>query len=100
MLGYTESDLNKMINAVHDAKLFYLRTPSDLMDKTELRSDLEMAVSFLQGLWAEGYFDNANLIQDTNAPDWNFLQGQIVATEHLLSVATDIMNDDLQGKGY
>ena len=36
--------------------------------------------------------DNANLIQDTNAPDWNFLQGQIMATEHLLSVATDIMN--------
>ena len=60
MLGYTESDLNKMINAIHDSKLFYLRTPSDLMDKTELRSDLEMAVSFLQGLWAEGYFDNAN----------------------------------------
>jgi hypothetical protein len=49
-----------MINAVHDAKLFYLRTPSDLMDKTELRNDLEMAVSFMQGLWAEGYFDNAN----------------------------------------
>ena len=41
-----------------------------------------------------------SLIQDTNAPDWNFLQGQIVATEHLLSVATDIMNDDIQGKGY
>ena len=60
MLGYTESDLNRMINAIHDSKLFYLRTPSDLMDKTELRTDLEMAVSFLQGLWAEGYFDNAN----------------------------------------
>ena len=60
MLGYTESDLNRMINAVHDSKLFYLRAPSDLMDKTELRTDLEMAVSFLQGLWAEGYFDNAN----------------------------------------
>ena len=57
MLGYTKSDLNKMINAVHDSKLFYLRTPSDLMDKTELRADLEMAVSFLHGLWAEGYFD-------------------------------------------
>jgi hypothetical protein len=28
------------------------------MDKTELRTDLEMAVSFLQGLLAEGYFDN------------------------------------------
>ena len=37
--------------------------------------------------------DNANLIQDTNGADWNFLQGQIVATEHLLSVATDIMNE-------
>ena len=60
MLGYTESDLNRMINSIHDSKLFYLRTPSDLMDKTELRTDLEMAVSFLQGLWAEGYFDNAN----------------------------------------
>ena len=57
MLGYTESDLNKMINAVHDAKLFYLRTPSDLMDKEPLIKDLEDAVSFMQGLWAEGYFD-------------------------------------------
>lgn len=57
MLGYTKEDLDRMINAVHDSKLFYLRTPSDLMDKTELRTDLEMAVSFLQGLWAEGYFD-------------------------------------------
>jgi hypothetical protein len=57
MLGYTESDLNRMINAVHDAKLFYLRTPSDLMDKEPLIKDLEDAVSFLQGLWAEGYFD-------------------------------------------
>jgi hypothetical protein len=37
--------------------------------------------------------DNANLIQDIHGSDWNFLQGQIVATEHLLSVATDIMND-------
>ena len=57
MLGYTKEDLDRMTNAIHDAKLFYLRTPSDLMDKTELRTDLEMAVSFLQGLWAEGYFD-------------------------------------------
>ena len=35
--------------------------------------------------------DNANLIQDTNGADWNLLQGQIIATEHLLSVANDIM---------
>jgi hypothetical protein len=32
--------------------------------------------------------------------DYNFIVGQITATEHLLSVATDIMNDDIQGKGY
>ena len=57
MLGYNESDLNRMINAVHDAKLFYLRTPSDLIDKAPLRRDLQDAVSFMQGLLAEGYFD-------------------------------------------
>ena len=57
MLGYTEEDLNRMINAVHDAKLFYLRTPSDLIDKEPLVKSLEKTVSFLQGLWAEGYFD-------------------------------------------
>jgi hypothetical protein len=57
MLGYTAEDLDRMTNAVHDAKLFYLRTPSDLMDKEPLRKNLEDTVSFLQGLWAEGYFD-------------------------------------------
>jgi hypothetical protein len=57
MLGYSGYDLERMTDAVHDAKLFYLRSPSDLMDKTQLRNDLEMTVSFLQGLWAEGYFD-------------------------------------------
>jgi len=57
MLGYSGYDLEKMTDAVHDAKLFYLRAPSDLIDKTELVKDLEMTVSFLQGLWAEGYFD-------------------------------------------
>ena len=60
MLGYTKDDLDRMTNAVHDAKLFYLRAPSDLMDKAPLRKDLEDTVDFLQGLWAEGYFDNAN----------------------------------------
>lgn len=60
MLGYTESDLNKMINAIHDSKLFYLRTPSDLMDKSLLVNDLLMAKDFLDGLWAEGYFDHTN----------------------------------------
>ena len=62
MLGYTESDLNRMINAIHDVKLFYLRSPSDLMNKDPLVKDLEDAVSFLQGLWAEGYFDNTDQV--------------------------------------
>ena len=35
--------------------------------------------------------DNVNLIQDTQGADWNFLQGQIIATEHLLSVAEDMI---------
>jgi hypothetical protein len=60
MLGYTEEDLNRMINAIHDVKLFYLRSPSDLMNKDPLVKDLEDAVSFMQGLWAEGYFDYTN----------------------------------------
>jgi hypothetical protein len=60
MLGYTKLDLDRMTNAVHDSKLFYLRTPSDLIDKQPLIKDLEDTVSFLQGLWAEGYFDYAN----------------------------------------
>ena len=60
MLGYTLEDLNRMTNAVHDAKLFYLRTPSDLMDKSLLVNDLLMAKDFLDGLWAEGYFDHTN----------------------------------------
>ena len=59
MLGYTEEDLNRMINAVHDVKLFYLRSPSDLMNKDPLVKDLQDVVSFMQGLWAEGYFDHA-----------------------------------------
>jgi hypothetical protein len=30
--------------------------------------------------------DNANLNQDTNSPEWNFLQGQIIGVEHILGV--------------
>ena len=56
MLGYTSNDLNRMINAVHDSKLFVSLAPSDI-DKEPLVNDLQDTVSFLQGLWAEGYFD-------------------------------------------
>jgi hypothetical protein len=33
--------------------------------------------------------DNANLIQDTNSPEWNFLQGQIIGVEHILEVINE-----------
>ena len=65
MLGYEMADIDEMINAVHDVKLFYLRTPSDLIDKEPLVKSLEKTVSFLQGLWAEGYFDG---YQDQQIP--------------------------------
>jgi len=54
MLGYIKEDLDNMINAVHDSKLFYLNNngpDSDMQEKLYQVND------FLQGLWAEGYFD-------------------------------------------
>jgi hypothetical protein len=59
MLGYTKEDLDRMTNAVHDAKLFYVLRSEGVtfVDQDPLIKDLEMAVSFMQGLWAEGYFD-------------------------------------------
>ena len=43
---------------------------------------------------------NQDLEADYNVQSKINIQGQIMATEHLLSVATDIMNNNLQGKGY
>ena len=57
MLGYEMADINEMINSVHDAKLYYIRTTSDLVDQNPLVAGLLKTVDFLQGLWAEGYFD-------------------------------------------
>ncbi len=34
MLGYEMADVDRMINAIHDVKLFYLRSPSDLMSNS------------------------------------------------------------------
>ena len=56
MLGYSKSDMDKMTDAIHDAKLFYLKNNG----KDEyMKANLEEAISFFDGLWAEGYFDNA-----------------------------------------
>ena len=50
MLGYEQSDIDTMqaaISIASNAPMF----PSDVRDA------LEMANSFFDGLWAEGYFD-------------------------------------------
>jgi hypothetical protein len=39
------------------AKKFYLSHPSDLMNKQPVLDGLDMANSFFDGLWAEGYLD-------------------------------------------
>lgn len=58
MLGYTKEDLDQMSNSVHDAKLFYILN-SDVIkvDEDPIVDGLLKAQDFLQGLWAEGYFD-------------------------------------------
>lgn len=52
MLGYTAKDLQSMTEAVDTALL--------LVDDTNdpwLHGNLAMTKEFLEGLWAEGYFD-------------------------------------------
>jgi len=52
MLGYTKKELDEMVNAIQSAI-----TTVNSDDDPWLHSRLYMASEFLQGLWAEGYFD-------------------------------------------
>jgi hypothetical protein len=61
MLGYTQEDIINMQDAITRAQKFYLKYPSDLMPKDKFIAELEQVNSFLDGLWAEGYFDNATI---------------------------------------
>ena len=54
MLGYSKADIDKMTDSIHDAKLFYLKNNGQDED---VRVNLEEAISFFDGIWAEGYFD-------------------------------------------
>jgi len=54
MLGYTEEDLNEMMNSLES-----VLTTVNPDDDPWLSGNLNMTLVFLQGLWAEGYFDNA-----------------------------------------
>jgi hypothetical protein len=58
MLGYTKTDIDEMSNSIHDAKLFYImKSDVEYVDKDPIVDGLLKAQDFLQGLWAEGYFD-------------------------------------------
>jgi len=57
MLGYTQNDIDTMMGSIEIAKKFFLSHPSDLMNKKPVLDGLEMAQSFFDGLWAEGYLD-------------------------------------------
>ena len=78
-----------------DTFTVFAELPQYIIEKRERRISMTKSSVFLEYIKLHRISliqDNENEIQDTNNPDWNFLQGQIVATEHLLSVATDIMN--------
>lgn len=53
MLGYTLDELNNMIEA---QRIMLITIDQSKMDK-EFVSSLNQTFHFLQGLWAEGYFD-------------------------------------------
>jgi hypothetical protein len=77
-----------------DTFTVFAELPQYIIEKRERRIFMTKSSAFLEYMKLHRISliqDNANLIQDTNGADWNFLQGQIIATEHLLSVATDIM---------
>jgi hypothetical protein len=52
MLGYTKEDLDTMIDAMHTALLLV-----DDTDDPWLHGNLNRTKDFLEGLWAEGYFE-------------------------------------------
>ena len=52
MLGYEASDIDEMVDAIQTV----LKT-IDTEAYLKLHTDLWKAQDFLQGLWAEGYFD-------------------------------------------
>ena len=53
MLGYTQRDLSDMTYGVYQADLLV-----NADENPAIHNYLVMAHDFLQGLWAEGYFDH------------------------------------------
>lgn len=58
MLGYSKEDVEKMTDAIHDAKLFYiLHSGDEYVSENPLVETLLETNSFLQGLIQEGHLD-------------------------------------------
>ena len=54
MLGYTKEDLDDMSMAIHS-----VLTTVNFDNDPWLHTNLYNTATFLDGLWAEGYFENA-----------------------------------------
>lgn len=52
MLGYTKEDLDRMTYGISSADLLI-----NADEHPAIHNNLVMAREFLEGLWAEGYFD-------------------------------------------
>ena len=48
----------------------------------------------------EDTLNRVPLKDDEYDPSDDYFEGSIAQIEHLLSVATDVLNEDVQGKGY
>ena len=56
MLGYTLDDLNIMINSLSDVIQIEEAAQTKSLSVSNL-GGLKTSLSFLEGLWAEGYFE-------------------------------------------
>ena len=71
-----------------------------IIEKQERRISMTKSSKFIEYMKIHLISLNQDLEENPESINVVDISGQIYATEHLLSVATDIMNDDLQGKGY
>jgi hypothetical protein len=72
--------------------------PLFIIDKRERR--ISMINNLIEYMKIHLISLNQDLENALQGEGYDYLKGQIKATEHLLSVAEDILNNDHQGKGY
>ena len=84
MLGYATTDLDEMISAIQSSL-----TTVNSDDDPWLYNNLWKAQEFLQGLWAEGYFDQWIPLPVPVAMR-NQIKSQSTASSTILSVTTAV----------